>query len=90
MEGIAEKDLLQTYNFLEIGKAPIKVDVITNWGDFSFDRAWANRFYVKWGEVEVPFIGIKEFVAIKRFAGRTLDLQDVDRLIEMGPYAEAR
>jgi len=51
-------------------------------------RAWGNRFHVTVGELEVPFIGINEFVAIKRLAGRVVDLQDVDRLIEMGLYEE--
>jgi predicted nucleotidyltransferase len=87
MESVCEDDLLSAYNFLEIGQAPVKVDIITNLGDFSFDRAWSNRFYVESGGIEIPFIGIREFVAIKRFAGRTVDLQDIDRLIEMGLFS---
>ncbi len=59
-----------------------------NLGPASFDRAWGNRFNVTVGELEVPFIGVNEFVAIKRLAGQVVDLQDVDRLIEMGLYKE--
>lgn len=88
LEGISVDDLLQAYNFLEIGDEPLKVDIITNLGPASFDRAWDNRFYVTVGELEVPFIGVNEFVAIKRLSGRVVDLQDVDRLIGMGLYKE--
>ena len=62
LEGIEEQDLLEVYNFLEIGAEPLKIDIITNLGDASFEQAWRNRFYVESGKVDVPFIGINEFV----------------------------
>ena len=86
LEGIEEQDLLEVYNFLEIGAEPLKIDIITNLGDASFEQAWRNRFYVESGKVDVPFNGIHAFVQIKRLAGRLSEHQDIDRLIAMGLY----
>jgi predicted nucleotidyltransferase len=89
LEGINEQDLLEVYNFLEIGAEPLKIDIIANLGDASFEQAWRSRFHVESGDVDIPFIGINEFVQIKRLAGRVSDLQDIDRLIAMGIYRPA-
>ena len=51
---------------------------------FDFEAVYARAVRVPLGEVEVAVVGRSDLIALKRSAGRPLDLEDAERLEELG------
>jgi hypothetical protein len=73
----AEPDQMAT-----LGRVPLRIDLLTSISGVSFRRAWEGRVRVRFGGRQVGFLGLNEFVANKRAAGRVKDLLDLELLRE--------
>jgi len=73
-----------------LGRAPLRVDIMTSISGVSFDRAWRTRMRSKWGRHTVSFLGRQAFLANKKAAGRPKDLLDIELLREVAPPRRAR
>jgi hypothetical protein len=73
-----------------LGRAPLRVDIMTSISGVSFDRAWRTRMRGKWGRRSVSFLGKAAFLANKKAAGRAKDLLDIELLREVEPARRGR
>jgi hypothetical protein len=69
---------------LQIGKEPLRIDILTKVSGPSFAEAWAGRIDAPFGDgVRCPVIGLDALIANKRAAARPQDLADVDALVKL-------
>jgi hypothetical protein len=79
--GLTAKDLERPEYGLQIGREPLRIDILTKVSGPSFAEAWPGRVEVDLGEgVLCPVIGLEALIANKRAAGRLQDLADVAAL----------
>lgn len=79
--GLTAKDLERPDVGLQIGREPLRIDVLTKVSGPSFAEAWPGHIEADFGEgVRCPVIGIEALLANKRAAGRPQDLADVAAL----------
>lgn len=64
----------------QIGVAPVRVDILTRITGVEFSEAWRNRVASTFFGVPVFVISLDDLVANKRAAGRSPDLDDLERL----------
>jgi hypothetical protein len=70
-------------NFVvQLGVAPVRVDIITSLSGVSWEQAYSNRMEGKYGKVCVSYIGREQFITNKRAVGRKRDLADLEALGE--------
>jgi hypothetical protein len=66
--------------FLFLGAAPVRVDILRRVDGVAFADAYARRETVQWDGVPVSVIGFDDLVATKRAAGRERDRRDLKLL----------
>jgi predicted nucleotidyltransferase len=66
--------------FLYLGAAPVRVDILRRIDGITFPEAYARREMVEWDGVPVSVIGFDDLVAAKRAAGRERDRRDLNLL----------
>lgn len=67
---------------VQLGVAPVRVDIVTSITGVSWDEAYSNRVQGKYGDVPVGYLGRNEFIANKKAVGRQRDLADLEALGE--------
>jgi hypothetical protein len=70
---------------LQLGRQPLRIDVLTSITGVSWAAAWNGRFAGHYGDVPVYFLGREELLINKRATGRAKDLGDVDALSRLKP-----
>jgi hypothetical protein len=79
--GLTVADLETPGVGLQIGREPLRIDILTKLSGPSFLDAWPDHIEADFGEgVRCPVIGLAALLANKRAAGRPQDLADVDAL----------
>ena len=64
----------------QIGVAPVRIDILSRITGVDFSDAWRNRVASTFFGVPVFLISLDDLVANKRAAGRSPDLDDLERL----------
>lgn len=67
-----------------LGRVPLRIDVLTSLSGVDWRKAWAGHIDVELDGASYPFLGLAEYVATKRAAGRPKDLLDLELLREAG------
>ena len=67
---------------IQLGVAPVRVDLITSITGVTWEEAFLGRVAGRYGSVPVHYIGRAQFVANKRALGRHKDLADLEALGE--------
>ena len=67
---------------IQLGVAPVRVDLLTSLTGVTWDEAWSGRESTTYGDIAVCFIGREQFVANKRATGRRRDLADLEAIGE--------
>ena len=80
--GLSPEDFSVPGQIVQLGVAPVRIDIITAITGVSWDEAVAERDEGTYGDVNVHYIGRAQFVANKRATGRAKDLADVEALGE--------
>lgn len=62
---------------LQIGVAPLRIDILTTVSGLDFEQAWGRRGLVDLGEVTVPVLCLDDLAANKRATGRPQDIVDL-------------
>lgn len=79
--GYAATDLTRPGMTLQLGVAPVRIDVNTSIaGVEDFDAAWKRRQEGRLGEAKAAFISFEDLLAAKRAADRPQDRADVAHL----------
>jgi hypothetical protein len=74
------KDFLESEQIIQLGVAPVRIDILTSIRDIEFPDLWDDRVTDRYGDVDVWFISKKDLIRIKRLSGRQQDLADIEKL----------
>lgn len=80
---LAEVDealFLTPKSIVEMGREPLKLQIMNAISGVEFDEAYPNRRMVRLDNLEVPFIGYEDLLRNKSATGRGKDFVDVDEL----------
>ena len=68
--------------FYQMGKAPLRVDIMMSIPGVKFEEAWENREMVELDDLKIPFISRSDLIRAKEAGGRPQDKIDIDKLKE--------
>jgi hypothetical protein len=80
--GLKVEDFASQDKVVQLGVAPVRVDIATSITGVSWKDAFAGREVGTYGDVSVYYLGRKQFVLNKRALGRKKDLADLEAIGE--------
>ena len=78
--GLVENDFRKSGQIVQLGQAPLRIDVVTSIDGITFASAWQNRVKGKYGDIPAFYISSGDLIKNKLASGRTQDLADVEKL----------
>lgn len=78
---LKEEDFSQYGKIIQLGYAPVRVDIITSIDGCTFDEVWKTKKSGKYGDQKVLFIGLDALIKNKKASNRPQDKIDVKNLI---------
>lgn len=87
--GLRTEDFSTIDQVIQLGVAPVRIDLVTSITGVSWEQAYTNRVAGSFGEVQVNYIGRAEFIQNKRASGRYQDLADIEALGEDAGSSDA-
>ena len=73
---------MNSYQVIQLGVAPNRVDLLTSLTGVTFEDAWAGRVEGDLGGIRANFIGRQTLIENKQATGRPQDHADLDALRE--------
>jgi predicted nucleotidyltransferase len=80
--GLTAQDFTNSYQVVQLGVAPLRIDLLTSLSGVTFEEAWAGRVSVVVDGVRVNMLGRKELIENKKVTRRPQDLADLNALGE--------
>jgi hypothetical protein len=80
--GLTAQDFINSYQVVQLGVAPLRIDLVTSLSGVTFEEAWAGRVSVVMDGVKVNMLGRKELIENKKVTRRPQDLADLNALGE--------
>jgi len=80
LAGVTAADFSQPGLFYQMGRPPVRVDILTSVTGMQFVDAWAGRVEKDFSGVRAWFISRPDLICIKAALGRPRDLLDVEEL----------
>ena len=77
---LTEKDFLESNQVIQLGMAPLRIDILTSIEGMDFQKLWENHVVGNYGNTDVNFISKKDLILSKRKSGRKQDLADIEKL----------
>ena len=77
---LSQKDFLESGQVIQLGIAPVRIDILTSIRGIEFMNLWKNRVAGRYGDIEVLFISKNDLIRIKRVSGRKQDIADIEKL----------
>jgi len=77
---VSRDDLTKAENIIQIGNAPIRIDLLTDIDGVDFEEAYINRVIHDFGDLEAPVLSISDIMKNKIASGRAKDKIDVIEL----------
>jgi predicted nucleotidyltransferase len=77
------EDFLEPDMVIEIGREPMKIQVLTGIDGISFERCRSDRILVNVSGLEIPFIGFESLLANKAASLRNKDRIDLEELTRL-------
>ncbi len=78
---VSVKTLLDPNLIVQLGVAPMRVDVLSHFGTLSFAEAWRTRVNAKFGAIDAHYLGREQLIAEKTHFDRPQDRADVAALL---------
>jgi len=78
--GLTEKDFSAPGYFYQMGRPPLRVDIMMSIPGIEFEDAWKRREEASIAGLSIPFISRQDLIRAKEASGRPQDLIDVDNL----------
>jgi len=78
--GLKKSDFLDQGMIVEIGREPMKIQVLTGIDGVTFDACYRRRIIFDDGQAAIPFISLGDLIANKNAAPRPKDKIDLDEL----------
>ena len=80
LSGLTPADFAQEGCFYQLGRPPVRVDILMSIDGVAFKEAWSNRQESVLGTQKAWFIGRADLIKNKRASHRHIDLHDADLL----------
>ncbi|HUX41078.1 MAG TPA: hypothetical protein VMV83_07955 [Rectinemataceae bacterium] len=80
--GLREEDFSAADNVIQLGVAPVRVDLLLSITGVAWENAENGRIAANYGDIPTWFLGRKEFADNKRATGRKKDLADLEAIGE--------
>ena len=77
---LSVKDFSQEGYFYQMGRPPMRVDILISIPGVKFSSAWSRRKRLTIDGIEMNFISKEDLIASKKASGRSQDLIDVKNL----------
>jgi len=77
---VEASDFFRRDMVVQLGVAPVRIDIITACAGIEFQSAWKNRIKAKYGDISVYFISLEDLIKNKRAVGRDRDMLDAKYL----------
>lgn len=78
--GLTAQDFVNSYQVVQLGRAPNRIDLLTSLTGVSFEEAWRERVAADLQGTRVNFIGRHALIRNKKATGRPQDLADLAAL----------
>jgi hypothetical protein len=88
--GLKPEDFLGADMVVEIGREPIKIQVLTGIDGISFGQCRNDRILVNVSGTQIPFIGLNALLANKAASPRNKDRIDLDELTRIRDLQQGR
>jgi hypothetical protein len=82
LEDLTAEDFTQKEYFYQMGRPPLRVDIMMSIPGVEFERAWQNREVVELEGLEIPFISRADLILAKKASGSPQDKIDLQKLKE--------
>ena len=82
LENLTSGDFTQKGYFYQMGRPPIRVDIMMSIPGIEFDEAWEKREVVKLDDFKIFFISRSDLIRAKEASARPQDKIDIDKLKE--------
>jgi hypothetical protein len=82
LAGLTAEDFASQDYFYQMGRPPLRVDIMMSIPGVEFDEAWKDREIVELDNCCIPFISRSDLIRAKQASGRPIDKIDIDRLEE--------
>ncbi len=79
---MSEADFAEEGCFYQMGRPPMRVDILMGIPGLGFEKAWQHRVEVDFDGLVVKFISREDLIAAKKASGRPQDLIDADLLLQ--------
>lgn len=80
LTGLAEADFTQPEAFYQMGRPPVRIDILMSIDGIDFEEAWGNHIESDFDGVPAHIISKQDLITAKRAAGRPQDLVDLESL----------
>lgn len=80
VEGLSVESFARPDQVVQLGRPPLRIDVLTSIENVDFDAAWADRFDIEIEGTAFSVIGIDHLIQNKSATGRGKDQNDVEAL----------
>ncbi len=78
--GLTAEDFLQRETVIQLGVAPVRVDLLTSLSGLSWNEADSNKVIREMNGLMIPFISKSDLIQNKKASGRLQDLADIEHL----------
>jgi len=90
LASLSSDDFTNQDCFYQMGKPPLRVDIMMSIPGVAFEEAWKNREVVVLENHAIPFISSSDLIRAKKASGRPQDKIDVDKLEHAAQLEEIR
>lgn len=87
---VSVENLLDPKLFVQLGVAPVRVDLLPKLFTTTFGGAWKRRVVARFGGVSAHFLSRADLIAEKRHFSRAQDLADLEHLEGEAPRARPK
>lgn len=88
LAGLSPDDFMEQGYFYQMGRPPLRIDIMMSIPGVEFEEAWKKREIVELGDVRIPFISKPDLIEAKRAGGRPQDDIDLKKLEETDLFDE--
>ena len=80
LKGIQPEDFTDQQMILQIGMAPVRIDILMSVPGIFYKEAWQNRKKIQYGQTQIYMLGKQDLIVAKKQAGRPQDKIDLNNL----------
>lgn len=80
LRGIKSENFRDKSMILQIGVAPVRIDIMLDVPGISFQSAWKNKKRILYGKTPIYILGKTDLITAKKKAGRPQDKIDIEKM----------